>query len=156
MREARVRQAYAAWYPGIDARAWHDAAWLTETILRRRRSESLEAGRALPEAQFEFRGPEPLQERPYFRRPKLAPACGSRDHRVRNGPDDRGPPRRVKDPISGPMGVNSTSGFRPTVNRQSIADRPPAGKGATQGLKIAAALVGLVSLTLLMSFLLAR
>lgn len=155
MREARVRQAYTTWYPDIDARAWHDAAWLTETVIRRC-SESLEAGRALPEAQFEFRGPEPRRERPYFRRPTLAPPYGCRDHRVRNGPDDRGPPRRVRDPISGPMSVNPTSGFRPKVNRQSIADGPPAGKGATQGLKIAAALVGLVSLTLLMGFLLAR
>ena len=69
MREARVRQEYEKWYQGIDARVWHDAASLAETVLRRRRSEPSKPDRQLPEAQFEFRGSETLRGRPSFRRP---------------------------------------------------------------------------------------
>jgi hypothetical protein len=55
-RMAQLKPEYGACYQGVDLE-WHNAAWLTEVVMQRRRSEpavwALE-GRALPDDHFEF------------------------------------------------------------------------------------------------------
>ena len=58
-RKARLRSEYAAWYPGIEAGAWHDAAWTTEVVLRQMRQGSpfwQLGSRVLDSEHFEFYG----------------------------------------------------------------------------------------------------
>jgi hypothetical protein len=58
-RKARLRPEYAAWYPELLAREWHDAGWATEKVLQQHRkaSPSWSLGRRiLSEAHFEFEG----------------------------------------------------------------------------------------------------
>jgi hypothetical protein len=55
---AQLKPEYRDCYPGIDL-AWHNAAWLAEVVIQRRRSEPAVwalAGRALPNDHFEFMG----------------------------------------------------------------------------------------------------
>ena len=57
-RLAKVKPEHKHCYQGVSL-AWHNAAWLAEVVLQRRRSEpkvwALD-GRALPDEHFEFRG----------------------------------------------------------------------------------------------------
>ena len=57
-RMAQLKPEYSVCYQGVDS-AWHNAAWLAEVVMHRRRSEpavwALE-GRALPDDHFEFMG----------------------------------------------------------------------------------------------------
>jgi hypothetical protein len=63
-RQARLRSEYAEWYPGMTAGVWHNAVWLAEVVMQRRRraapSWALE-GRPLPDEHFEFQGVGPAQ-----------------------------------------------------------------------------------------------
>jgi hypothetical protein len=63
-RMAQLKPEYRTFYQGIDLE-WHNAAWLAEVLMQRRRSEpavwALE-GRALPDDHFEFMG-GPTQRR---------------------------------------------------------------------------------------------
>lgn len=65
-RRARLRQEYRDWYPELEPGVWHNAAWLAELVIHRRRRApptwSLQ-GRPLPEAHFEFEGIAPPQGR---------------------------------------------------------------------------------------------
>jgi hypothetical protein len=57
-RVAKLKPEHKHCYHGVSL-AWHDAAWLAEVVLQRRRSEppvwALQ-GRALPDEHFEFMG----------------------------------------------------------------------------------------------------
>jgi len=57
-RLAKVKPEHKHCYQGVSL-AWHNAAWLAEVVLQRRRSEppvwALD-GRALPDEHFEFMG----------------------------------------------------------------------------------------------------
>lgn len=56
-REARLRAESEIWYPGVVPGIWHDAARLTEMVVRRcRRSGRC---RPLADAHFEFQGRSP-------------------------------------------------------------------------------------------------
>lgn len=58
-REARLKEAYADWYPSISTGVWHHAGWVAEKVLRQQRvgspSWQLE-GRPLSDAHFDFQG----------------------------------------------------------------------------------------------------
>jgi hypothetical protein len=72
-RVAQLKPEYRDCYQGVNL-AWHNAAWLAEVVLQRRRSEppvwALE-GRALPDDHFEFMGGQNQQR---------LPGCRSRRH----------------------------------------------------------------------------
>jgi hypothetical protein len=58
-REARLRDAYAEWYPEIRPGVWHNAEWLTEVVLRqqRRGTPAWALGeRPLSDEHFQFQG----------------------------------------------------------------------------------------------------
>ncbi len=60
-RKARVRSAFADWYPVLADGDWHDAKWLMESVLRQLRRGSPRwnpAGRVLDDRHFEFEGGE--------------------------------------------------------------------------------------------------
>jgi hypothetical protein len=65
-REARLRDAYAEWYPEITPGVWHNAEWLTEVVLRqqKRGTPAWALGqRPLSDEHFEFQGPSRAKSR---------------------------------------------------------------------------------------------
>lgn len=57
-RMAQLKPEYRHCYQGVDF-AWHNAAWLSEVVIQRKRSEPsvwVLEGRALPNDHFEFMG----------------------------------------------------------------------------------------------------
>jgi hypothetical protein len=57
-RMAQLKPEYRDCYQGVDL-AWHNAAWLAEVVVQRKRSEPpvwVLEGRALPDDHFEFMG----------------------------------------------------------------------------------------------------
>jgi hypothetical protein len=74
IREARLRQAYAAEYPDLKPGVWLPACVLADFVLERglyqRRTGSASADRLLDESHFEFRGqsrPPRERSRPHER-----------------------------------------------------------------------------------------
>lgn len=73
-REARLRPAFAEWYPGIEAGVWHNAGWMAEKVLQQQRHGSpgwALGPRPLSEAHFEFQGQAPPQGRQH--KPRIHP-----------------------------------------------------------------------------------
>ena len=58
-REARLREAYAGWYPEITPGVWHNAEWLSEMVLRQQRKGTPAwalGDRPLSDEHFDFQG----------------------------------------------------------------------------------------------------